>query len=56
MELFITSGRIDILRAWLYVCAYIVGSLASDFLLIKKGPELLNQRSKIQEGTKNYDK
>ena len=53
---FIASGRIDIPRAWIYMGVYIVGSLISGFLLIKRSSELLNQRGKIQEGTKKWDK
>lgn len=53
---FIASGRIDILRAWLYIGVYIVGSLVNSLLLMKKVPKLLNQRGKMQEGTKKWDK
>lgn len=53
---FIASGSIDILRAWAYIGVYIVGSLVGGILLVKKVPELLNQRGKIQEGTNKLDK
>ena len=53
---FIASGRIDILRAWLYIGVYIVGSLINSLLFMKKVPELLNQRGKMQDGTKKWDK
>ena len=53
---FIASGTIEIIRVWLYIGFYIIGSLVSIILLIKKTPELLNQRGKMQEGTKKWDK
>lgn len=53
---FFAAGAIEILRAWLYIGVYIIGSIASGILLIKKTPQLLNQRGKIQEGSKRWDK
>lgn len=53
---FIASGTIQIIRVWLYIGFYIIGTLVSSLILIKKTPELLNQRGKIQEGTKKWDK
>ncbi len=53
---FIASGRIDRLRVWLYIGSYIIGSLISGIILVKRVPELLNQRGKIQKGTKKWDK
>ncbi len=53
---FIAAGRIDILRVWLYIGIYIVGSLISGLILMKKVPELLNRRGKIHKGTKKLDK
>ena len=53
---FIASGQIDLLRAWLYIGIYIVGSLITSLIFMKKVPELLNQRGKMQEGTKKWDK
>lgn len=53
---FIASGRINKIRVWMYIGFYIIGSLIGNIILIKKTPELLNQRGKIQEGTKIIDK
>lgn len=52
----IATGKIDIPSAWLYNSAYLVGAVAGSMLLLKKVPELLNQRGKIQAGTKKWDK
>ncbi len=53
---FIASGTIKIIRVLLYIGFYIIGSLVSSILLIKKNPKLLNQRGKIQADTKKWDK
>lgn len=53
---FIASGTIEVIRAWLYIGFYFIGSLVSSIILIKNNPELLNQRGKMQEGTKKWDK
>jgi len=53
---FIASGEINILRAWIYIGTYIVGGIVVGIILIKKSPKLLNDRGKMQEGTKQLDK
>lgn len=52
---FFSSGTMGILRSWLYIGVYITGSLVSSTILYKKIPGLLNQRGKIQQGTKKWD-
>lgn len=53
---FLSSGQINNLRAWIYIAVYFCGSLIFGFVLVKKSPELLNSRGKVQEGTKTLDK
>lgn len=53
---FLSAGEIRIPRAWIYFGIYLIGSLVSGSVLMKKSPELLNARGKIQEGTKTLDK
>jgi len=53
---FLTSGEINILRAWIYIGIYAIGGLIIGVMLLKKSPELLNDRGKMQEGTKQFDK
>ena len=53
---FVAAGEIYILRAWLYIGAYMVGSSIGSIVLVKNVPELLNQRGKMQKGTKKWDK
>lgn len=52
---FIASGRIDIIRAWIYIGCYFIGFLVSSYIFIKKVPGLANERGKIKQGTKNWD-
>lgn len=53
---FSSSGQINNLRAWIYFGVYFCGSLTFSFVLLRKSPELLNSRGKVQEGTKPLDK
>lgn len=53
---FISSGQLNNLRAWIYFSVYFCGSLIFSFVLLRKSPELLNSRGKVQEGTKASDK
>lgn len=49
---FMASGEISNLRVWIYMGVYAVGGLAIGILLTKQAPKLLNDRGKMQEGTK----
>jgi protein-S-isoprenylcysteine O-methyltransferase Ste14 len=53
---FLASGEINILRAWIYIGIYTIGGLIIGIMLMKKSPRLLNDRGKMQEGTKQFDK
>lgn len=53
---FLASGEINNLRVWIYIGIYAVGGLIIGILLKKKSPKLLNDRGKMQEGTKQTDK
>jgi len=53
---FLASGEINILRAWIYIVIYAFGGLIIGIVLLKKSPKLLNERGKMQEGTKQLDK
>lgn len=53
---FLSSGQISNLRVWIYIGVYFCGTLIFNFVLLKKSPELLNSRGKVQEGTKTLDK
>jgi len=53
---FLASGEIGILRAWIYIGVYAIGGLIIGIILLKKTPQLLNDRGKMQQGTKLFDK
>ena len=53
---FLTLGAIDCLRVWIYMGIYAAGGLIIGIILLKKAPKLLNDRGKMQEGTKRLDK
>ena len=53
---FFASGEISILRAWIYIGIYAIGGLIIGIILLKRSPKLLNDRGKMQEGTKQMDK
>jgi len=57
--LFFCAGRTDIPRAWIYVGASLAIPLIGILIMFKYCPhtiELINQRGKIQEGTKTWDR
>jgi len=53
---FLASGEINNLRVWIYIGVYVIGGLIIGILLYRKSPKLLNDRGKMQEGTKQFDK
>lgn len=52
---FLSTWDINIFRAWIYFAIYAVGGLYMSLILMKKTPQLLNDRGKIQKGTKKKD-
>lgn len=53
---FLASGELNNLRVWIYIGVYGIGGLIIGMLLYRKSPKLLNDRGKIQAGTKQFDK
>ena len=53
---FLAADEIFILRAWIYIGIYSVGGLIIGVILFKNSPKLLNERGKMQKGTKQFDK
>jgi len=52
---FITAGRTDIHRVWIYLLLHLAGAIIIGFVLAKNVPGLLNERGKMQKGTKQWD-
>lgn len=53
--LFLTSGRLDWALGWVQLGLYTTTVVAQAFVLIPKSPELISERSRLQQGTKNWD-
>jgi len=53
---FLISGRWNYERAWIYYILGFVIVLSSNPYLVRTNPMLLDHRSKIQKGTKKWDK
>lgn len=50
------SGRLDWIRAWLYIAVTLGIQLIVGLILHRRQPDLLVERSKLQQGTKSFDK
>jgi protein-S-isoprenylcysteine O-methyltransferase Ste14 len=53
--LFISSGRLDWWMAWAYLGLFVVGVGVNMILIIRKNPELIEERSQIKANTKKWD-
>ena len=53
--LFISSGKIYILRFWIFIIINFIYVIFSTILLYKINPELINQRGTIKPDTKLWD-
>lgn len=54
--LFISSGMLDWVMAWVYIGVYVVGVIINAFVLLSKSPELIAERGQIKEGAKEWDR
>jgi protein-S-isoprenylcysteine O-methyltransferase Ste14 len=54
--LFVSAGRIDIPRAWVYLGTILVYFQLSTIILYKLNPELVKHRAEKKQGTKPWDK
>ena len=50
--LFLVSGRMDWMMAWVYIAIMVIGAIVSPFIL---DAGLLAERSAVKEGTKKWD-
>jgi protein-S-isoprenylcysteine O-methyltransferase Ste14 len=53
--LFISSGRLDWWMAWAYIGIFVAGVGVNMILIIRKNPELIEERSQIKANTKRWD-
>jgi protein-S-isoprenylcysteine O-methyltransferase Ste14 len=56
MILFISAGRINWVRAWIWIGLWSTMLTLNGIVLFKKNPELINARGKKHEDTKGFDK
>jgi protein-S-isoprenylcysteine O-methyltransferase Ste14 len=55
--LFVAAGRLDWVNAWVYVGLTAAYQVASTAVLVRKNPEVLNERGKlVKRGTKPFDR
>jgi protein-S-isoprenylcysteine O-methyltransferase Ste14 len=54
--LFLISGRLNWLRAWIFIVMTLGTQVIVGTVLHRKRPELLVERSRLQRGTKSWDK
>ena len=53
--LFLSAGRINILRFWIFIIVTFIYSTSAIILLYKINPDLVNQRGTIKSDTKSWD-
>lgn len=54
--LFILSGRLDWVMAWIYLGIYVVGIAINSIILLRHNPALIAERAERGAGTKGWDK
>lgn len=54
--IFLCAGRIDWLRGWIYLGLAFLAQYTILVYLVRKNPQLINLRGRIQAGTKGYDR
>lgn len=53
--LFVCAGRLNYTQGWIFLLVNILSTLMN-YLTIRKNSELINERSKVGEGVKSWDK
>src|SRR5690348_607612 len=54
--LFTSAGRLDWYAAWAFIAMVLLVQVEVVYLLLRKSPDLLIERSRFREGTKRWDK
>lgn len=54
--LFLLAGRLDWMNGWAYLGINFLTQLLTAVVLIPRRPDMLAERSKVREGTKNWDR
>lgn len=53
---FISAGRLDLFRGWIYYLSALALSLCGNLFLFYRSPGLLNERGRMGEGTESSDR
>ncbi len=54
--LFVSSGRVTWVMAWVYIGVYAAGTILNSLLIIPRNPALLDERTRIKKDAKKWDK
>jgi protein-S-isoprenylcysteine O-methyltransferase Ste14 len=54
--LFVSSGCVTWLMAWVYICVYAAGTIFNSLIIIPRNPALLDERTRIKKDAKRWDK
>jgi protein-S-isoprenylcysteine O-methyltransferase Ste14 len=54
--LFLSSGRIDWVMAWIYIGIYVIFVLINGVIMLRRSPETIVERAKAGEDWKDWDK
>ena len=54
--LFVSSGRLDWIMAWVYVGVYACTVLFNALILLPRNPDIIAERGQVKEGTKGWDR
>jgi protein-S-isoprenylcysteine O-methyltransferase Ste14 len=56
VSLFVSSGRLGWVMAWIYVGVFVVSQVITGLILIPSNPELLAERAQRKDDVKDWDK
>ncbi len=54
--LFVCAGRLDWWEAWAFEGIYLLGIIAVGLVMLVRNPEVINERGRMPENTKSWDK
>jgi protein-S-isoprenylcysteine O-methyltransferase Ste14 len=54
--LFCAAGRLDWWEAWVFLAIYLIGVLANGLWTLRHNPDVLNERGRVGENAKSWDK
>ncbi len=52
---FVCAGKLDVWNVWVYLALYAAGGIGGSIYVMKKSPDILNERGRVKTGTKKWD-